>query len=214
MRVLFVTSEVFPLIKTGGLADVSGSLPSALQNLGVDIRILVPGYPSVLKQLDELHHLVSLKNLPVIENADLLMGTILETNIKVMVIKAPGLYERDGGPYVDITGQEWLDNPVRFGVLSKVASMLSGANSPINNWNPNIVHCNDWQTGLAPAYMNLVEHSNTKSMISLHNMAFQGCYAPGWLTTLGLPQSSFTLDGLEYHHQLSFLKASTVFFAL
>ncbi|MDI1309553.1 MAG: glycogen synthase GlgA [Methylotenera sp.] len=212
LRVLFVTSEVFPLIKTGGLADVSGSLPSALQNLNVDVRILVPGYHSVLKQLDDLHHLAMLKNLPVIENAELMMGTILDTDIKVMVIKAAGLYERDGGPYMDATGQEWLDNPVRFGILSKVAAVISGPNSPIPDWQPNIVHCNDWQTGLTPAYMKLVEHSPAKSIISLHNMAFQGCYAPGWLTTLALPHSNFTLEGFEYHGQLSFLKAG-IFYA-
>ncbi len=212
MRVLFVTSEVFPLIKTGGLADVSGSLPSALQNLGVDVRILVPGYPAVLNQLDDLKHVAMLENLPVIDNAELLMGTILDTDINVLVIKAAGLYERDGGPYVDATGQEWLDNPVRFGILSKVAAVVSGPNSPISDWHPDIVHCNDWQTGLAPAYMKLVEHTTAKSMISLHNMAFQGCYAPGWLTTLALPHSNFTVEGFEYHGQLSFLKAG-IFYA-
>jgi starch synthase len=212
LRVLFVTSEVFPLIKTGGLADVSGSLPSALLNLEVDVRILVPGYTAVLEQLDELHHIATLKNLPVIENAELLMGTILETNVKVMVIKAPSLYERNGGPYVDGTGQEWLDNPVRFGILSKVAAMISGLNSPVKEWLPDIVHCNDWQTGLTPAYMKLVEHTTAKSIISLHNMAFQGCYAPGWLTTLALPHGNFTVEGFEYHGQLSFLKAG-IFYA-
>ena len=212
MRVLFATSEVFPLIKTGGLADVSGSLPTALQNLGVDIRILVPGYPAVLNQLDDLTHVAMLKNLPVIENAELLIGTILENDINVLVIKATGLYEREGGPYVDANGQEWLDNPVRFGILSKVAAILSGPHSPIADWQPNIVHCNDWQTGLAPAYMKLVEHSKAKSIISLHNMAFQGCYAPSWLPTLALPSTHFTLEGFEYHGQLSFLKAG-IFYA-
>ncbi|MDP1658945.1 MAG: glycogen synthase GlgA [Methylotenera sp.] len=212
MRVLFATSEVFPLIKTGGLADVSGSLPTALQNLGVDIRILVPGYPAVLKQLINLQHVASLSNLPVIEHAELMMGMISETKVNVLVIKAAGLYERDGGPYVDANGQEWLDNPVRFGILSKVAAIISGPNSPIPDWQPDIVHCNDWQTGLAPAYMKLVEHTHAKSMISLHNMAFQGCYAPGWLSTLALPHTNFAVEGFEYHGQLSFLKAG-IFYA-
>ncbi len=212
MRVLFVTSEVFPLIKTGGLADVSGSLPSALQHLGIDIRILMPGYPAVLSQLTNLQHIASLNNLPIIENAELMMGTILETQVKVMVIKSASLYERDGGPYTDANGQEWLDNPVRFGVLSKVAAILSGAQTPIGDWQPDIVHCNDWQTGLTPAYMKLVEHTQTKSVISLHNMAFQGCYAPRWLTTLTLPHTNFAIEGFEYHGQLSFLKAG-IFYA-
>jgi len=212
LRVLFATSEVFPLIKTGGLADVSGSLPSALQHLGVDIRILVPGYTAVLNALTDLHHLAHLTHLPVIGHAELLLGTIQETQVKVIVIKAAGIYERAGGPYADANGLEWLDNPVRFGVLSKVAAILGGPNSPLTDWQPNIVHCNDWQTGLTPAYMKLVEHAQAKSVISLHNMAFQGCYAPSWLPTLGLPSTHFTLEGLEYHGQLSFLKAG-IFYA-
>ncbi|MCX7189753.1 MAG: glycogen synthase GlgA [Methylotenera sp.] len=212
MRVLFATSEVFPLIKTGGLADVSGSLPTALQNLGVDIRILMPGYPAVLNKLTNLQAIATFDNLPVIHNAALMMGTIAETQVKVMVIKSAHLYEREGGPYADANGLEWLDNPVRFGILSKVAAILSGPNSPITDWQPDIVHCNDWQTGLTPAYMKLVEHSQAKSIISLHNMAFQGCYAPGWLSTLALPSTNFTIEGFEYHGQLSFLKAG-IFYA-
>ena len=211
MRVLFVTSEVFPLIKTGGLADVSGSLPSALQHLGVDIRILIPGYSAVLKQLTDLQPIATLNHLPVIERAELLLATIQDTQVKVLVIKAAGLYEREGGPYSDANGQEWLDNPVRFGVLSKVASILSGANSPIKDWHPDIVHCNDWQTGITPAYMKLVEKTSTKSVMSLHNMAFQGCYTPEWLSTLALPHTSFTTEGYEYHGQLSFLKAGIAY---
>lgn len=211
MRVLFVTSEVFPLIKTGGLADVSGSLPSALLHLGVDIRILVPGYPAVLSQLTDLKPIATLSNLPVIANAELMLATIVDTQVKIMVIKAAGLYEREGGPYCDANGHEWLDNPVRFGVLSKVASILSGAQSPIQDWHPDIVHCNDWQTGITPAYMKLVEKTATKSVMSLHNMAFQGCYTPEWLSTLALPYTSFTTEGYEYHGQLSFLKAGIAF---
>ena len=206
-KVLFVSSEVFPLIKTGGLADVSGSLPSALQSLGVDIRILMPGYPAVLNQLSNLQPIASLSNLPVIEQAELMLGTIKDTQVKVMVIKSASLYERDGGPYSDITGQEWPDNPMRFGVLSKVAATLSGDQTPLTDWHPDIVHCNDWQTGLTPAYMKLLEDTESKSIISLHNMAFQGCYSPDWVATLGLPAANFTMEGFEYYGQLSFLKA-------
>ncbi len=212
MRVLFTTSEVFPLIKTGGLADVSGSLPAALQHLGVDIRLLIPGYPAVLNQLSHLKPIAKLENLPMLAQADLLLGEIAQTKVKVMVIKAASLYERDGGPYADANGLEWLDNALRFGILSKVAAMLSGAHSPLSDWQPDIVHCNDWQTGLTPAYMKLLEHSSAKSVISLHNMAFQGCFAPAWLSTLALPHRNFAIDGFEYHGQLSFLKAG-IFYA-
>lgn len=212
LKVLFVSSEVFPLIKTGGLADVSGSLPSALQNSGVDIRILMPGYPAVLGQLDNLQFIATLDNLPVIQNAQLMLGTIRDTQVKVMVIKSASLYERDGGPYSDLNGQEWHDNPLRFGVLSKVAAGLSGAETPLNDWQPDIVHCNDWQTGLTPAYMHLVEHSQAKSIISLHNVAFQGCFPQEWVAALGLPDAGFSIDGFEYYGQLSFLKAG-IFYA-
>jgi len=211
-KVLFVSSEVFPLIKTGGLADVSGSLPAALQHLGIDIRILMPGYPAVLNQLSNLQHLAPLNHLPVIDQAELLLGTIIDTQVKVIVVKAASLYERDGGPYADSNGEEWLDNPLRFGILAKVAALLSSAQSPVNDWQPDIVHCNDWQTGLTPAYMKLVEHSSAKSVISLHNMAFQGCYSPSWLSTLALPPANFSIEGYEYHGQLSFLKAG-IFYA-
>lgn len=211
MKVLFVSSEVFPLIKTGGLADVSGSLPIALQHLGVDIRILMPGYPAVLNQLKDLHSIGFLEYLPHIGYAELLLGTIADTSMQVIAIKAPSLYERDGGPYVDTHGNEWQDNPIRFGVLSKVAAILASSNSPIKEWLPNIVHCNDWQTGLAPAYMKLTEHSTAKAIISLHNMAFQGCFAPHWVSSLGLPSMAFGIEGFEYHGQLSFLKAALVY---
>jgi len=97
-------------------------------------------------------------------------------------------------------------------VLSKVASILASEHSPITDWHPDIVHCNDWQTGLAPAYMKLSEHSRAKSIISLHNMAFQGSYAPNWVVSLGLPSSGFSIEGFEYHGQLSFLKAG-IFYA-
>lgn len=207
MKVLFVSSEVFPLIKTGGLADVSGSLPSALQHLGVDIRILMPGYPSVLNQLQNLRSICTLNDIPVIANTEILMGTIAETQIEVMVIKSSTLYEREGGPYADINGEEWPDNALRFGVLSRVAAVLAGEQSPLADWQPDIVHCNDWQTGLTPAYMKLLEDTKAKSIISLHNMAFQGCFPAEWVSILGLPASSFTVEGFEYYGQLSYLKA-------
>ncbi len=212
MKVLFVSSEVFPLIKTGGLADVSGSLPNALQRLGVDIRILMPGYPSVLNQLEYLQPVGALHYLPHIDHAELLLGTVKDTGVKVIAIKSPSLYERAGGPYADQNGLEWQDNPVRFGVLSKVAAVLASKHSPVSDWQPDIVHCNDWQTGLAPAYMKLTEHSSAKSVISLHNMAFQGCYSPSWVASLGLPSAGFSIEGFEYHGQLSFLKAG-IFYA-
>jgi starch synthase len=207
LKVLFASSEVFPLIKTGGLADVSGSLPSALQNLDVDIRVLIPGYPSVLEQLADIQHLAMLNDLPGGTEVELLSGLIAENQVKVIVVKSALLYERGGGPYADANGQEWQDNALRFGILSKVAAILSSAKTPLTDWLPDIVHCNDWQTGLTPAYMKLVDQSSAKSIISLHNMAFQGCSPYEMVAALGLPTHAFQVEGLEYYGQLSFLKA-------
>lgn len=208
MKVLFVTPEAFPLIKTGGLADVSGSLPSALTHFNVDIRILIPAYPSVLQQLSDLTPLAAISDLPMIDTpVELLIGTIKDTQVKVIAIKAASLYEREGSPYVDASGLDWPDNAVRFAVLSRVASILSSNHSPVVDWLPDLVHCNDWQTGLTPAYMKLVDDSPAGSIISLHNMAFQGIFPADLIGKLGLPPEHFVVEGYEYHGQISFLKA-------
>ena len=212
MRILFVTSEAHPLIKTGGLADVSGSLPAALRALDADVRILIPGYPAVLKKLINVQPLCSLENLPVVDKANLVMGNMPDTGVPVMSIDCPNLYERDGGPYINSKGFDWEDNPIRFGVLSKIAAILSDSNSPLKNWLPDIVHCNDWQSGLTPAYMKLSYPSPAKSVFSVHNLAFQGCYDASMIEKLSLPRSSFQINGLEFYGQLSFLKGG-VFYA-
>ncbi|MEY3747477.1 MAG: hypothetical protein RL194_936 [Pseudomonadota bacterium] len=207
MRTLFVTSEAYPLIKTGGLADVSGSLPAALRALGADIRILIPGYAAVLEKLKNIEHLAHIQHLPLIGSVNLLMGTMPDTHVPVMVIDCPSLYQRAGGPYADASGREWEDNALRFGILSRVAALLSCNDSPVADWRPDIVHCNDWQSGLAPAYMHYMPESHARSVISLHNLAFQGCFPASWVERLWLPAESYQMHGVEYHHQLSFLKA-------
>jgi starch synthase len=222
LRILFVTSEAFPLIKTGGLADVSGSLPAALKQVKIakakaDVRILIPAYPAVLEKLENQSQLTTISNLPNIGAVNIILGTMPETGVSVMAIQAPSLYERAGGPYVNESGQDWEDNPIRFGTLSLVAAILSAEDSPLQDWVPDIVHCNDWQTGLTPAYMHFMHKSRpqikqAKSVISIHNLAFQGCYSSDWVGRLGLPAESFQIDGLEYYGQLSFLKAG-IFYA-
>ena len=211
MRVLFVSSEAHPLIKTGGLADVSGSLPVALRNLGVDVRLLIPGYPAVLSKLHNSRPLASIIQLPAGKTARLLLGNMPGSNLPVIAIDCPDLFQRDGGPYVDANGHDWEDNPLRFGILSKVAAILSCADSPLQDWLPDITHCNDWQSGLTPAYMRFNARkagtSCAKSVLSIHNLAFQGNYPAEWVGKLDLPPESFQMHGLEYYGQLSFLKA-------
>lgn len=207
MRILFVSSEAYPLIKTGGLADVSGSLPAALRSLGADVRLLIPGYPAVLQKLIDPHRVATIEGLPVIGSAELILGEMPGTKVPVMAITAPSLYERAGGPYVDETGLDWADNPLRFGILSKVAAILSTAHSPLKQWLPDLVHCNDWQSGLTPAFMHYMGAQRAKSVLGIHNLAFQGCYSAEWVGMLGLPPDSFQINGVEYYGQMSFLKA-------
>ncbi|MFZ3017763.1 MAG: glycogen synthase GlgA [Gallionella sp.] len=204
LKVLFATSEIAPLIKTGGLADVSGALPAALCKLGVDVRVLVPGYTPVLAQLSQHNVVATFDLLPGFPPARLLMGD-MESDVPLLVLDCPELYQRAGGPYQDTSGHDWPDNARRFALLSRVAAILASADTPLP-WKADILHCNDWQTGLAPAYLNLW-HSGTPSVMTIHNMAFQGVFPPHLLNELHLPPSSFGIDGVEYYGNLSFLKA-------
>ena len=217
MRVLFATSEAFPLIKTGGLADVSGALPKAISHLkqfSGDIRILIPGYSAVLQKLTSPQTIASIEVLG--HACTLISGKMPEDKsgrgLTVIAIQNANLYERAGGPYSDENGLDWIDNPLRFGVLSRIASLLCSKNSPLHSWQPDLIQCNDWQTGLAPAYMKLVDHSTTKSILSIHNIAFQGCFDASWLKPLELPAAHFQINGFEYFDQISFLKAG-IFYA-
>lgn len=203
MKVLFATPEVAPLIKTGGLADVSGALPAALRAIGIDVRVLVPGYTPVLAQLPQHTVIASLDGLPGFPASRLLSGET-ESDVPLLVLDCPALYQREGGPYQDIGGQDWPDNALRFGLLSKVAAILGSDASPLA-WQPDLVHCNDWQTGLAPAYLRFAH--GVPSVMTIHNMAFQGIFPPVTLDELHLPPSSFGIDGVEYYGSLSFLKA-------
>lgn len=207
MRILFVTSEAYPLIKTGGLADVSGSLPAALQELGHDVRILIPGYRQVFEKLHDLRKLIDLRWLPMVDKVTLLEGCMPSTGVPLFIIACPHLYERDGGPYLDPQGQEWVDNPLRFGTLSRVAAILANKLSPLGGWQPDIVHCNDWQSGLTPAFTHHAGASCAKLVQGIHNMAFQGNFSPAWVTRLGLPAHAYHMEGVEFHGHMSFLKA-------
>lgn len=210
MRILFVTSEAYPLIKTGGLADVSGSLPAALRELGEDVRILIPGYPAVLEKLKDTKHVATIDHFPAAGPIRLLEGRMPDTGAIVWAIESAPLYERAGGPYLDTAGRDWEDNPLRFGILSRIAALLASHESPLPDWLPEVVHCNDWQSGLTLAYMHFMRmagQTEARSVISIHNLLFQGSFAPDWVARLGLPAESYQMNGLEYYGNMSFLKA-------
>jgi starch synthase len=204
MRVLFVTSEVAPLIKTGGLADVSGALPAALRRLGDDVRVLVPGYPQVLKALESFKIETFFSAIAGFPEARLFAST-LPDGVPLWVLDCPELFQREGGIYLDPTGADWSDNALRFGLLSKVAAILGSKESPVD-WKPEVVHCNDWQAGLTPAYMHFAPGS-APCVMTVHNLAFQGVFPAQTVSELALPAESFHPHGAEYYGNLSFLKA-------
>jgi starch synthase len=209
LKVLFATSEVAPLIKTGGLADVSAALPVALAALGVDIRVLVPGYPQVIDALKIRSREATLPGLPGIPPATLIASK-LPSGLPLLVVECP-IYDRIGGPYQDSTATDWRDNDLRFGLLSYVGALLSTPGSPFSAWRPDIVHCNDWQTGLTPVYLNYVHGPRARTVITIHNLAYQGIFAPQSANRLGLPPQAFSIDGVEYYGNLSFLKGGLQF---
>jgi starch synthase len=211
VRILFVTSEAYPLVKTGGLGDVSGSLPLALRDMGEDVRILIPGYPAVLEKLTNSKPIATVTHLPFVGSATLVSGEMPDSGVPVLAIDCPDLYQRAGGPYLDTTGRDWEDNPLRFGIFSRVAALLSGPQTPLPDWLPDVVHCNDWQSGLVPAYLHYMraadKQSYAKSVMSIHNLIFQGSFPTEWVGRLGLPPESYQMHGLEYYGNMSFLKA-------
>jgi starch synthase len=205
MRILFATSEARPLIKTGGLADVSGALPAALREIGLDCRLLLPGYPAVLAGCGEATRVCALTGLPGGTEATLLEAAMPDNGVPLYILDAPELFQRKGGPYQDVAGHDHPDNALRFAVFSKAAAILASSQSPLD-WRPDLLHCNDWQTGLAPAYLRL-SGEKTPSIMTVHNLAYQGVFPPTTMSLVDLPPESFAIDGVEYYGSLSFLKA-------
>ncbi|PSC03278.1 glycogen synthase GlgA [Alsobacter soli] len=202
LRVLSVASEVFPLVKTGGLADVAGALPRALERLGVAVSTLLPGYPAVLKALPHLETVHAASDMfggP----ARLLRARA--SGLDLLVLDAPHLYARAGGLYADASGRDWPDNALRFGALARMAAEIGLGRTPLPK--PEVVHAHDWQAGLAPAYLHYAGAKRPGTMITIHNLAFQGRFEAQVLAPLGLPPEAFHIEGVEYFGGVGFLKA-------
>lgn len=209
LRLLFATSEVAPLVKTGGLADVAAALPAALHQAGVDVRVLLPAYGDLLMRVGPHVPLATLPATPIWPAVTLHAAT-LPTGIPLWLIEHPALYARTGGPYQDSDGRDHPDNARRFGLLGHVAASLAGPASPLA-WHPDVLHCNDWQTGLAPAYLHHGPRPCAASVMTIHNLAFQGVFDGNQCAALGLPPHAFGIEGVEYYGKTSFLKAGLVY---
>ncbi|TCL69649.1 glycogen synthase GlgA [Rhizobium sp. BK251] len=201
MKVLSVSSEVFPLIKTGGLADVAGALPLALKPFGIETKTLMPGYPAVMK---------ALRN-PVVRLVfDDLLGepaTVLEAThegLEILVLDAPAYYNRTGGPYVDVLGKDYPDNWQRFAALSLAGSEIAAGLLP--GWRPDMVHLHDWQTAMVSVYMRYYPTPELPSLLTIHNIAFQGQFGADIFAGLRLPPHALSMEGIEYYGDIGFLK--------
>ncbi len=200
LSVLAVASEVYPLVKTGGLADVVGALPGALASEGIAVRTLLPGYPAVLKALDgaaEVFAFPSLYDGP----ARLLAARV--AGLDLLVLEAPHLYQRPGNPYVDPSGHDWPDNAWRFAALARVGAEVACGRTGAPA--ADLVHAHDWQTGLLPAYLRY--EGGPPSVMTIHNLAFQGQFSADVFPTLGLPDAAWSIDGVEYYGGVGMLKA-------
>lgn len=205
MRVLFVVSELYPLIKTGGLADVAGSLPKALKRLGVDVRILLPAYRQVKRALPELRPIAQLELLGL--SANLLQERLPGSDIPLYLLDIPRLYDREGGPYLDENGRPFEDNDLRFGALCWAGVQVAlGA----IGWRPEVVHGHDWQAGLVPALLSL-QKERPRTVFTIHNLAYQGIFPPESLDRLQIPRELFHPGGLEFYGKLSFIKGGIAF---
>ena len=204
IAVLSVASEAVPLVKTGGLADVAGALPAALAGHGVAMTTLLPGYPQVL---------AAVKRAKVVHRWDSLLGEearLLSAKVAgraLLVLDAPAYFQRPGNPYTDAEGRDWPDNWRRFAAFGRAAADLAGGAAKGLRFD--LVHAHDWQAAMALAYLRFApfEGRGVPSLITIHNMAFQGWYEGLVFRELGLPREAWSIDGVESYGGVGFLKA-------
>lgn len=212
MNVLFVVSEVFPLIKTGGLGDVAYSLPVELAKSDLNIRLLLPGYRTLLEQLPN-HHIRAWTTVLGMDGCQHPVR-ILEAEhdafpFSLWLVDCPTLFDRPGNPYLNHDGYNWDDNAERFTGFARVASQIAMDQTGLA-WKADVVHCHDWQTGLVPAFLEQ-EANPPHRLFTIHNMAYGGYFPYDDFRRLQLPPSWWHMDKLEFYGNFSMLKAGLVF---
>lgn len=206
VRVLSVASEIFPLIKTGALADVTGALPIALKPEHIEVRTVVPGYPSVMNSLGPVEGVL---HLPHFFGGEARLLRAKSCELGLFVLDAPHLFARAGNPYLTPGGVDWPDNALRFAALARIAADIGLGAVP--SFVPDIVHAHDWHAALALAYLHYSNRPRPATVMTVHNLAYQGVFPRELLAAIGLPPESFTMHGVEYYGQIGFLKAGLYF---
>lgn len=207
-KILFASSEIHPLIKTGGLADVSASLPAALARQGQSVRLVMPAYQASLNKLDSVKTVATVKLDGYHRPVNILESRLPQTDLLVWLVDSPEHFAREG-IYSQPEGLDWPDNAARFAVFCRAVVALAFDDAGLD-WQPDIVHCHDWQTGLVPALMSQ-QPNRPASVFTIHNLAYQGVFDYATFQALDLPQSLWNVDGLEFYGQMSFMKAGLVF---
>jgi starch synthase len=210
MRVLHAAAEVFPLVKTGGLADVLGALPQALAQAGADVRLVLPGLPAIKNGVVRQTLVCEIGAVFGAGKVSLWLGEMPTGGLPVYVIDAPYLYQRGGNPYLAANGSEWPDNLQRFALLGWVAAHLAAGELDAN-WCPDVLHAHDWHAAMACAYVAAYPANRVATVFTVHNLAYQGLFDEGDYATLGLPARLLVPDGLEFHGQVSFMKAGLTY---
>ncbi len=206
MKVLHAAAEIFPLVKTGGLADVVGALPEALRAQGADVRLVLPGLPAILQGVERQKVVCELGAMFGAGRVTLKLGRLAHNKVPAYVVDAPYLYRRPGNPYLTPQGHEWPDNLQRFALLGWVAAHLA-AGELDSHWTPDVLHLHDWHAAMACAYAVSHPGPSAATVFTIHNLAYQGLFDQADFPLLGLPARLLVPGGLEFHGQLSFMKA-------
>ncbi len=209
MKILFASSEAHPLIKTGGLADVSGSLPRAILNQRQDIRLIIPAYRQVLQQASRLELVAHLELPDVDEPVRILCGHLPGSKVTLYLVDSPAHFDREGNPYTMDDGDPWPDNAERFSIFCRAIYAVAVDAAGLG-WRADIVHCNDWQTGLVPPML-AETPAAPASIFTIHNLAYQGQFDWDTFESLRLPPHWWSMEAMEFHDHFSFIKGGLVF---
>ena len=211
MKILFAASEAYPIIKTGGLGDVVYSLPRALKHEKADVRVILPAYRVVLEQMPQIR-VAGWLEIPGIEKTHsvrILETTEQHLGVPLLLVDVASLFDRPGNPYVHPDGYNWHDNAERFAVFSRAVARLA-ISDKILGWQPDIVHCHDWQTGLIPACLSQYAGA-PKSVFTIHNLSYSGMFSHEDFARLNLRKEWWSSHAMEFFGNFSMLKAGLIF---
>ena len=206
MKILHVAAEIFPLVKTGGLADVVGALPQALIAAGGQVRLLLPGLPAIVQGVKLQKVVCTIGAIFGAGQVTLRLGKMVDSGVEAYIVDAPYLYKRPGSPYQAQDGSEWSDNVQRFALLGWVAAHLAAGEFDAA-WTPDVLHAHDWHAAMACAYVSCRPVTSAATIFTVHNLAYQGVFPVDDFHLLHLPSRLMVPGGLEYHGQFSFMKA-------